>query len=131
MASQTLPQRCGFARSVTRSPPTSELGITDGPRHLGGAGQQILTSAKSGAHRPLWRNILSDFGSEFWAEFRKEVGKNVVRPFSVRAVQHLDRQIRKLAVRIQAGNLRVAPRGCFSKVDIRKHWPRQANARRV
>src|SRR6266403_2260874 len=79
------------ANSRDRQPgalPTTELGITDGPRHLGGAGQQILTSAKSGAHRPLWRNIFSDLGSEFWAEFRKEIGKNVVRPFSVCTVKH-------------------------------------------
>src|ERR1700676_3347094 len=111
--------------------PTTELGITDGPRRLGGAGQQILTSAKSIAHRPLWRNIRSDLGSKFWAQFRKEIGKNIVRPFSVRAVQHLDWQIRKLAVRIQPDNLRIVPRGCFSKEDIRKHRPREVNAGRA
>src|SRR5437899_1645500 len=42
--------------------PTTELGITNRPRRLGGVGQQILTSAKGGAHRPLWRNTLSDLG---------------------------------------------------------------------
>src|SRR5260370_42153150 len=131
MASQTLRQRCEFARSITRISPHNGARHNRWPPTSGGVGQQILTSAKSGAHRPLWRNILSDLGSEFWAEFRKEIGKNVVRPFSVRAVQHLDRQIRKLAVRIQPGNLRVAPRGRFSKVDIREYWPRKANARRA
>src|SRR5882762_5184641 len=89
----------------------------------------MRTLAESGTHRPLWRNTLSNPGPEFWADFRKEIGKNVVRPFSVRAVQHLDRQIRKLDVRIQPGNLRIAPRGGFSKVDIGKHRPREANAR--
>src|SRR5438309_3034368 len=122
------------ANSRDRQPgflPTADLAISDGSRRLGGVGQHILTSAESGANRPLWRSALPDLGVEFWAEFRKKVGKNVVRTFSVRAMQHLDRQIRKLAVRIQPGNLRVAPGGCFSKVDIREHWTRKANARRA
>src|ERR1700731_467890 len=49
--------------------PATQLGVTDGPWRLGGVGKQILASAESGAHRPLWRNIRSDFGSEFRTEF--------------------------------------------------------------
>src|SRR5450631_1255280 len=115
MALQTLRQRCEFARSITRISPHTGVRHNRSPTMSG----------------PLWLNIRSDLGSEFWAEFRKEIGKNVVRPFSVRAVQHLDRQIRKLAVRIQLGNLLVAPQGYFSKVDVREHWPRKANTRRA
>src|SRR6266849_599378 len=105
------------ANSRDRQPgflPTADLAISDGSRRLGGVGQHILTSAESGANRPLWRSALPDFGVEFWAEFRKKVGKNVVRTFAVRAMQHLDRQISKLAVRMQPGNLRVAPGGGVS-----------------
>jgi len=40
--------------------PTTELGITDGPRRFSGVASN-LTSAKSGANRHL-ANILSDFG---------------------------------------------------------------------
>src|SRR4030088_432955 len=81
------------ANSRGRQPaflPATNLAISDGPRRLCGAGQHILTSAKSRAHRPLWRNTLSDLGAEFRTKLRKEIGKNVVRPFSVRAMQHLD-----------------------------------------
>src|SRR5258706_5708533 len=69
------------ANSRDRQPgflPTSELAVSNGSRRLGGVGQHILTSAESGTNRPFWRSTLPDFGVEFWTEFRKKVGKNVV-----------------------------------------------------
>src|ERR1700686_2012590 len=64
----------------------TQLGVADGAWRLGRVDEQILASAESGAHRPLWRNIRSHLGFEIRTDLLEKIRKNIIGPFSIRAI---------------------------------------------